>query len=115
MIRDRDCIYGAVVTRRLRAMAIRDKPIAPASPWQNGLVERLIGSSRRESVDHIIVLGEAHLRRVLKSYTRYYNHARRTYRSAAQVCSPLPHPVHATGRTIPRSFLGGLHHLYFRV
>jgi hypothetical protein len=87
MIRDRDCIYGAVVTRRLRAMAIRDKPIAPASPWQNGLVERLIGSSRRESVDHIIVLGEAHLRRVLKSYTRYYNHARRTYRSVPQVCS----------------------------
>src|SRR5882724_11565241 len=69
MIRDRDCIYGAVVTRRLRAMGIRDKPIAPASPWQNGSVERLIGSIRRECVDHIIVLGEApHLRRILKSY-----------------------------------------------
>ncbi len=61
MIRDRDCIYGAVVARRLRAMGIRDKPIAPASPWQNGFVERLIGSIRRECVDHIIVLGEAHL------------------------------------------------------
>ena len=58
MIRDRDRIYGAVVTRRLRAMGIRDKPIAPASPWQNGFVERLIGSIRRECVDHIIVLGE---------------------------------------------------------
>jgi len=68
MIRDRDRIYGAVVTRRLRAMGIRDKPIAPASPWQNGFVERLIGSIRRECVDHIIVLGEAHLRRILKSY-----------------------------------------------
>jgi transposase InsO family protein len=75
MIRDRDCIYGAVVTRRLRAMGIRDKPIAPASPWQNGFVERLIGSIRRECVDHIIVLGEAHLRRILKSYARYYNRA----------------------------------------
>jgi len=58
MIRDRDRIYGAVVTRRLRAMGIQDKPIAPASPWQNGFVERLIGSIRRECVDHIIVLGE---------------------------------------------------------
>jgi transposase InsO family protein len=57
MIRDRDRIYGAVVTRRLRAMGIRDKPIAPASPWQNGFAERLIGSIRRECLDHVIVLG----------------------------------------------------------
>jgi transposase InsO family protein len=63
MIRDRDRIYGAVVIRRLRAMGIRDKPIAPASPWQNGFAERLIGSIRRECLDHIIVLGEEHLRR----------------------------------------------------
>jgi transposase InsO family protein len=75
MIRDRDRIYGAVVTRRLRAMGIRDKPIAPASPWQNGFAERLIGSIRRECLDHVIVLGEAHLRRILKSYARYYNRA----------------------------------------
>ena len=73
MIRDRDRIYGAVVTRRLRAMGIRDKPTAPASPWQNGYAERLIGSIRRECVDHIIVLGEAHLRRILKSYADYHN------------------------------------------
>ena len=57
MIRDRDRIYGTVVTRRLRAMGIRDKPTAPASPWQNGFAERLIGSIRRECLDHIIVLG----------------------------------------------------------
>jgi transposase InsO family protein len=68
VIRDRDRIYGSVVTRRLRAMGIRDKPAAPASPWQNGFVERLIGSIRRECVDHIIVLGEEHLRRILKSH-----------------------------------------------
>ena len=80
MIRDRDRIYGAVVTRRLRAMGIRDKPIAPASPWQNGFAERLIGSIRRECLDHVIVLGEAHLRRILKSYARYYNGVR-THRS----------------------------------
>src|SRR5471032_2679656 len=68
MIRDRDRIYGTVVTRRLRAMGIRDKPIAPASPWQNSFAERLIGSIRRECLDHIIVLGEQHLRRILKNY-----------------------------------------------
>jgi hypothetical protein len=66
LIRDRDRNYGCVVTRRLRAMGIRDKPTA--SPWQNGFAERLIGSIRRECVDHIIVLGEMHLRRGLKSY-----------------------------------------------
>jgi hypothetical protein len=65
MIRDRDRIYGAVVTRRLRAMGIRDTPIVPASPWQNGFAERLIGSIRRECLDHIIVSGEGHLRRNL--------------------------------------------------
>jgi Integrase core domain len=75
MIRDRDPVYGTVVTRRLRAIGIRDKPIAPASPWQNGFAERLIGSIRRECLDHIIVLGEVHLRRILKSYARYYNRA----------------------------------------
>jgi hypothetical protein len=68
MIRDRDRIYGTVVTRRLRAMGIRDKPTAPASPWQNGFAERLIGSIRRGCLDHVIVLGEAHLCRILKSY-----------------------------------------------
>ena len=76
LIRDRDQIYGVVVTRRLRAMGIRDKPTAPASPWQNGFAERLIGSIRRECVDHIIVLGEAHLRRILKNYAAYYNGVR---------------------------------------
>jgi transposase InsO family protein len=67
LIRDRDRIYGSVVARRLRTMGIRDKPTAPASPWQNAFAERLIGSIRRECLDHIIVLGEIHLRRVLKS------------------------------------------------
>jgi hypothetical protein len=73
MIRDRDRIYGTVVTRRLRAMGIRDKPIAPSSPWQNGFAERLIGSIRRECLDHIIIFSEAHLCRILKSYADYYN------------------------------------------
>ena len=80
LLRDRDRIYGTIVTRRLRAMGIRDKPIAPASPWQNSFAERLIGSIRRECVDHIVVLGEAHLHRILRSYARYYNDIR-THRS----------------------------------
>ena len=66
LVRDRDRVYGTVVARRMRAMGIRDKPIAPASPWQNGFAERLIGSIRRECVDHFIVLGEAHLRCILR-------------------------------------------------
>jgi transposase InsO family protein len=77
LIRNRD---RSVVMRRLRAMGIRDRPITPASPWQNGFAERLIGSIRRECLDHIIVLGEVHLRRVLRSYADYYNSVR-THRS----------------------------------
>jgi transposase InsO family protein len=75
-IRDRDRVYGAAVTHRLRAMGIRDKPIVPGSPWQNGFAERLIGLIRRECVDHIVVLGEAHLLRVLIRYAAYYDEQR---------------------------------------
>ena len=76
LIRDRDRIYRSVVTRRLRAMGIRDKPTAPASPWQNAFAERLIGSIRCECLDHIVVFGEVHLRRILRSYAHYYNEIR---------------------------------------
>jgi transposase InsO family protein len=113
MIRDRDRIYGTVVTRRLRAMGIRDKPTAPASPWQNGFAERLIGSIRRECLDHIIVLGEAHLRRILQSYARYYNDIR-THRSLDKD-APVSRPVQRTGVISSRAILGGLHHHYARV
>ncbi|MFZ0722809.1 MAG: integrase core domain-containing protein [Xanthobacteraceae bacterium] len=80
LIRDRDRIYSAAVTGRLRAMGIRDKPIAPGSPWQNGFAERLIGSIRRECTDYVVALGEGHLRRALQSHARYYNELR-THRS----------------------------------
>jgi transposase InsO family protein len=73
LIRDRDRIYGSIVTRRLHAMGIRDKPAAPGSPYQNGFAERLTGSIRRECLDHVVIWGEAHLRRILKSYAGYYN------------------------------------------
>src|ERR1035437_2858629 len=113
MIRDRDRIYGTVVTRQLRAMGIRDKPIAPASPWQNGFAERLIGSIRRECLDHVIVLGEAHLRRILKSYADYYNSVR-THRSLHKD-APISRPIHQTGIIRSHPILGGLHHHYVRV
>jgi len=113
MIRDRDRIYGTVVTRRLRAMGIRDKPIAPASPWQNGFAERLIGSIRRECLDHVIVLGEAHLRRILKNYAAYYNGVR-THRSL-QKDAPVSRPVQRSGAIISHAILGGLHHQYARI
>src|ERR1700726_711651 len=112
MIRDRDRIYGTVVTRRLRAMGIRDKPIAPASPWQNSFAERLIGSIPRECVDHIIVLGEMHLRQILQSYARYYNDIR-THRSLDKD-APVSRPVQSTGSIKSHAILGGLHHHYAR-
>ena len=113
MIRDRDRVYGTVVTRRLCAMGIRDKPIAPASPWQNGFAERLIGSIRRECLDHIIVLGEVHLRRILKSYARYYNETRTHL--ALDKDAPLSRTVKRAGRILCRPVLGGLHHEYIRI
>ena len=113
MIRDRDRVYGTVVTRRLRAMGIRDKPIAPASPWQNGFAERLIGSIRRECLDHIIVLGEVHLRRILKSYARYYNETRTHL--ALDKDAPVSRTVKRAGRILCRPILGGLHHEYVRI
>ena len=113
LIRDRDRIYGAVVTHRLRAMGIRDKPTAPASPWQNGFAERLIGSIRRECVDHIVVLGEAHLRRILRTYARYYNDIRTHW--SLNKDAPVSRPVQRTGNIKSHALLGGLHHHYVRV
>jgi transposase InsO family protein len=94
-------------------MGIRDKPTAPASPWQNGFVERLIGSIRRECVDHIIVLGETDLRSVLKSYADYYNCVRR-HRSLNRD-APVSRPVQRTGVISSRAILGGLQHRYARI
>jgi transposase InsO family protein len=113
MIRDRDRIYGAIVTRRLRAMGIRDRPTAPALPWQNGVVERLIGSIRRERVDHFVVLSEAHLHRILRTCASYYNDIR-THRSLDKD-APVSRPVQSTGSIESHPTLGGLHHHYVRV
>jgi transposase InsO family protein len=113
LIRDRDRIYGEVALRRIRAMGIRDKPIAPASPWQNGFTERLIGSIRRECLDHLVILGEAHLRRILRNYASYYNKIR-THRSLDKD-APAFRSVQRVGTITSYTILGGLHHHYVRV
>ena len=113
LIRDRDGAFGPAFTHRIRAMGIRDHPTAPHSPRQNGHVERLIGSIRRESLDHLVVFGEPHLRDVLKSYAFYYNRIR-------------PHPsldkdapdfrrTQKIGRLAAIPIPGRLHHQYVRV
>src|SRR6201993_2359145 len=113
LIGDRDRTLGVIVARRSRAMGIRDKPIAPCSPWQNGFAERLIGSIRRECVDRLIVLGEAHLRRILRSYAPYYNQIR-THRSLDKD-APVSRPVQRIGVITSNPILGGLHRHYVRV
>ena len=113
MVRDRDRIYGAVVTPRLSAKGIRYKPIAPFSSWQNGFAERLIGSIRRECLDHIIVLGEAHLRRILRAYAAYYNEIRTHW--SLDKDAPISRPVQRIGTINSHGIVGGLHHHYVRV
>ena len=113
LLRDRDAVYGAVVHKRLKAMGIRDRPIAPRSPWRNGHVERLIGSIRRECLDHVLVLGEAHLRRILVAYARYYNEAR-THLALGKD-APNGRPIQRNGVINALPFLGGLHHQYVRI
>jgi transposase InsO family protein len=113
LIRDRDCAFGPAYTRRIRVMGIRDHPIAPHSPWQNGHVERLIGSIRTECIDHLVVSGEAHLRRILKTYAAYYNEVR-THLSLGKDAPDLRR-CETVGNIVAISILGGLHHQYVRV
>jgi transposase InsO family protein len=112
LIRDRDAAYGHAVTQRLAAMGIRDHLITPRSPWQNGHAERLIGSIRRECLDHLAIFGEAHLRQVLKAYATYYNNVR-THLSLGKD-APLIRPIQRFGNIAARPILGGLHHEYCR-
>ncbi len=115
LLRDRDGIYGDYFRRRVSGMGIDEVPIAPRSPWQNPYVERLIGSIRRECLDHMIVLNEQHLRRLISSYLRYY-HAARTHLSLEKD-APEGRRVQppAAGRVVALPHLGGLHHEYVRL
>jgi transposase InsO family protein len=113
LIRDEDGIYGDRVRRRIEAMGIRDRPIARGSPWQNGYAERLIGSIRRECLDHVVILGAAHLQRILRAYAHYYNNLR-THRSLDKD-APTRRSVQSVGRITSQAVVGGLHHQYGRV
>ena len=115
LIRDRHRTYGQIFRDRVTAMGIADAPTAPRSPWQNGYVERVIGSIRRECLDHIIALDERHLRRTLKSYFAYYNKARTHL--ALNKDAPIPRPIAqvSSGRVVAIPEVGGLHHRYERL
>ncbi len=113
LIRDRDGAFGEVFKQRLHAMGIRDRPTAPRSPWQNAYVERLIGSIRRDCLDHLIIVDERHLRKLLRDYAAYYNRLR-THLSLDKD-APLGRPVQSDGvlRRLPH--FGGLHHSFVRM
>jgi transposase InsO family protein len=113
MIHDRDACYGAIFIRRVRSLGIRDHPTSARSPWQNGYAERLIGSIRRECLDHIVVTGEQHLGHILKCYMEYYN-AVRTHLSLEKD-APIGRAIQRHGRIEVRPVLGGLHHQYVRI
>jgi transposase InsO family protein len=114
LIRDRDGIYGSRVIDTLAALDIEQIVTAPHSPWQNGYCERVIGTIRRECLDHVIVLGETHLRRVLKEYLAYY-HGSRTH-LGLEKDAPVSRPIQSpdVGPVASEPILGGLHHRYFR-
>ena len=113
LIRDRDTCYGSLFIRRVRSLGIRDHPTPARSPWQNGYAERLIGSIRRECLDHVVVNGERHLRHILACYLDYYN-AVRTHLSLGKD-APNGRPILRHGRIEMRPILGGLHHQYVRI
>jgi putative transposase len=114
LLRDRDAIYGDVFRRRVVGMGISEVVSAPSSPWQNPYAERLIGSVRRECLDHVIIVSQAHLRRILAAYLSYY-HGARTHLSLEKD-APTPRRVQGPteGRVVAFAEVGGLHHRYER-
>ena len=113
LVRHNDGAYGAVFMRRVRTMGICDRPISPMSPWQNAYAERLIGTLRRECLDHVLIFNEGHLRRILTLYSLYYNETR-THLGLAKD-APLPRAVQRSGAIVTTPILSGLHHRYARI
>jgi len=114
LLRDRDASYGEYFRNRVEAMGITEVLTAPRSPWQNAYVERVIGSLRRECLDHIVTFNERHLRRVLSSYVDYY-HRTRTHLSLDKHC-PHARPIQPpSGQVIAIPQVRGLHHRYQRL
>jgi transposase InsO family protein len=112
-IRDRDSIYGNEVRLRIASLGLEEVLTAPQSPWQNLYAERLIGSVRRECLNHFVILNAKHLKRTLTLYFRYY-HGSRTHLALDKQC-PLPRAVSRTGRIVKIPQVGGLHHRYERI
>jgi putative transposase len=114
LIRARDKVYGERFSRQAKTLDIREAVIAPRSPWQNAYAERVIGSIRRECLDHAVVMGERHLLGILAKYVAYYN-ATRTHLSLAKD-APEPRSVQppSEGRVVQEPRVGGLHHEYLR-
>ena len=115
VLRDRDAIYGDLVQRRIRGLGIEEVVTAPRSPWQNPFCERVIGSIRRDCLDHVIVLDERHLRRILREYLNYY-HTCRTHLSLNKDPpeTRLVEPPEM-GDIVAFPHVGGLHHRYGRM
>ena len=113
LIRDRDTRYSAEVRLRIKSLGIQEILTAPQSPWQNPHAERLIGSIRRECLNHYIILNARHLKRTLSSYFRYY-HESRTHLSLDKQC-PFPREALKVGKIVATPQLGGLHHRYERI
>jgi len=114
LLRDRDAAYAVAFSRRAQSLGIQEVKIAPRAPWQNPYVERLIGTLRRECLDHVVVLNHTHLRRVPDAYLAYYHRAR-THLSL-DTDTPEPRPVERSdrGRIVETPMVGGLHHRYTR-
>ncbi len=113
LIRDRDAVYGPEFRRRIQSLGIKEVVTAARSPWQNAFAERLIGSIRRECLDHVVILNRRHLIRILKDYFVYY-HRSRTHLALAKD-APEPREVMSRGKVIAISQVGGLHHRYERL
>jgi transposase InsO family protein len=114
VMRDRDSIYSKQFRTRVKSLGIEEVISAPRSPWQNPYVERIIGSIRRECLNHVIIFNERHLRKVLKSYAKYYHEAR-THLSLDKQ-SPVPRSIETPdqGKVVAIPHVGGLHHEYRR-
>jgi putative transposase len=114
LLRDRDRVYGQPFRHRLKGMGIEEVLTAPQSPWQNPFAERLIGSIRRECLNHVLVLGERHLRRILTRYLAYYHQARTHLALDKDAPDPRPIELPVIGKIVQVPEVGGLHHRYVR-
>src|SRR6266851_5129295 len=113
LLRDNDRAYGNVFARRVKSMGIRDRPISPHSPWQNGYVERVIGTLRRECLDKVLIFDAPQLRRILAAYAAYYNQVR-THLSLCKD-APVHRRIQREGTIVAVPILSALHHRYARL